>query len=82
MNILRLISMRNFTKIAAHAVITVALFTVALITVNNMMAPVPDIMFSYSTGECAYVIIYTKEGPVESECPETLPKRYHRVWIQ
>jgi hypothetical protein len=73
--------MKNFLQTSALALITVMLFTAALLFAESLIRDVPDIMFSYTTGECSHMVTYTKTGPVETPCPETLPRKYNKVWI-
>lgn len=38
----------------------------------------PDVHISYTTGECVRII--DENG--ERKCPEQLPAKYHRVWVE
>lgn len=39
---------------------------------------------SWTTKQCVKMITYTSENPegVESKCPETLPEKYHNIWVK
>ena len=43
---------------------------------------VPEVHVSHSTGECVRMVTFEDEGPKSQACPEKLPSRYTRVWVQ
>ena len=52
----------------------------AAMIVNSFlnMLEMPDVHFSYSSGECVRVLNYTDEV---FTC-ENLPERFHHVWVE
>lgn len=43
---------------------------------------IPEVHVSYSTGECVRMVTFEDDGPKSQDCPEKLPTRYSRVWVQ
>ena len=54
----------------------VGVFSVGILALN--VAALPDVHFSYSTGECVTVVNYTDEV---FTC-ENYPSKFHHVWVQ
>ena len=50
-------------------------FTYAMLSVAGL----PDVWYSYSTGECVKVLNY-EEG--DNYSCENLPSKYHHVWVK
>lgn len=42
---------------------------------------IPEVHVSHSTGECVRMVTF-EDGPKSQDCPEKLPTRYTRVWVQ
>lgn len=43
---------------------------------------IPEVHVSHSTGECVRMVTFEDDGPKSQDCPEKLPARYTRVWVQ
>lgn len=43
---------------------------------------IPEVHVSHSTGECVRMVTFEGDGPKSQDCPEKLPTRYSRVWVQ
>lgn len=59
-------------------VVLMTLVVAAVVHACAVALDVPDVHISYSTGECVRII--DENG--ERECPEELPAKYHRVWVE
>lgn len=71
-----------FWNIAIAVMAWVAVFLAVVAAIKVTIIDVPDIAFAYSTGKCFYMVEYTAEGPERRECPDVLPERYNRFWVQ
>ena len=63
-------------NILAGTLALVGVFSVGILALN--VAAMPDVHFSYSTGECVNVVNYTDEV---FTC-ENYPNKFHHVWVQ
>ncbi|CEF89672.1 hypothetical protein VC52_gp33 [Pseudomonas phage vB_PaeS_PAO1_Ab18] len=59
-----------------------AAIAVALASVLWDFLHIPEVHVSHSTGECVRMVTFEDEGPKSQDCPEKLPSRYTRVWVQ
>ncbi|WGH15601.1 hypothetical protein [Pseudomonas phage PA_LZ03] len=59
-----------------------AAIAVALASVLWDFLHIPEVHVSHSTGECVRMVTFEDEGPKSQDCPEKLPARYTRVWVQ
>lgn len=63
-------------NILVGALALVGVISVGLLGLNALA--MPDVHFSYSTGECVKVVNYTDEV---FTC-ENYPNKFHHVWVQ
>lgn len=70
-------AIRILAPLAFAAAIAVALASVLWDALH-----VPEVHVSHSTGECVRMVTFEDEGPKSQACPEKLPARYTRVWVQ
>lgn len=66
----------------AFSVLCFAVITIVYLFVSD--TEYHEVHTSWTTKQCVKMITYTSENPegVESECPESLPKKYHNIWVK
>jgi hypothetical protein len=67
----------NMYRYAGYALATTLLLGSFFYSLNSALS-MPDVHFSYSTGECVEVINYTDEV---FAC-DNYPKKYNHVWVE
>jgi hypothetical protein len=64
-------------------IVTIAIVLAAFLLIVDYSSTLPDVLFSYSTGECVEVQNYPAilfENPIYT-C-ENLPTKYNHIWVK